>query len=192
MPHVVPLRIRIGLRPGGREADHPNWNVVPLPHVGQLHGDGTNPDDYVHGSWHYDSCCGHQDSTPDSPIGMQWGVRLVTPAFAQAAIASLGAEYQASILSEADWEAFYDNHCRGHMPENRANMPVLEALKLELDLRTALGEDTTALKAKIKKALDPDDAEPGFRRDLERHWQGFKKCHGLTCGVEAVNGQHPH
>jgi len=112
---------------------------------------------------------------------MQWGVRLVTPEFAQAAIASLDARYAPSVLTEAVFEEFYDHHCRGHMPEHTVDSNQLSALKLELDLRTALGDDTTELLARIRRALDPDDAEPGVKRDLSRHWADYKTCQGITC-----------
>ncbi len=43
-------------------------------------------------------------------------------------------------------------------------------LKLELDYKTAALEDTTAIKAQMKKALDPDDSEPGVKRNQDKTW----------------------
>ena len=185
MPTVVPLLVVIGIRvgPGGRrEADHPNWALVLLPPpADRLSGDGTQREDFTLGSWHYDKCCGHDTVPPDSPLNTQRGVRLVTPEFAANALVVFPATM--SILTEAQWEAFYDNHVRGHMPENRVNIEALNALKVELDLRTALASPApvlAALRAKIAKALDPDDAEPGIRADPLRRWASFKTAQSIV------------
>src|SRR3990167_2340310 len=104
MPTVVPLLVIIGIRPGiKREADHPNWSLVPLPPAaGRLSGDGTHSEDFTFGSWHYDKKSGHDDDDLVSPINTQRGVRLVTPAFATNAIAIFGGPpYNMTLLTEA-------------------------------------------------------------------------------------------
>lgn len=179
MPTVVPLLVTIGLRPGGREADHPNWALVPLPPaIGRLSGDGTRPEDFTLGSWHYDKASGHDDDEPGvSPLNTQRGVRLVTPAFAANAVATFGGQpYNMAIMTEAAWATFYDTRVRGHMPEHQVNTEILQALQAELSLRidAAPGPALVALRAKIVKALDPDDPEPGIRRDPLRKWADAK------------------
>ena len=184
MPIVVPLLVTIGLRRTGngiREADHPNWRDVLLPPAAdRLSGDGTRPEDFTLGSWHYDKKSGHDDDDPVSPLDTQRGVRLVTPAFAANAIARFGGPpYNMRLLTEAQWEAFYDNRVRGHMRAARTDTDVLLALKSELDLRTAAGLSTAAILARIAKALDPDDDEPGVKRDRMRRWATFKAAQSL-------------
>lgn len=188
MPTVVPLMVVIGLRErpqGGREADHPNWGLVTPPATGQLSGTGRFAEDFTLGSWHYDKRSGHDDDDGvTSPLGTQRGVRLVTPAFAAAALAVFsGPPYNMRVLTEAEWETFYDNRVRGHMQDNRVDMEVLNALKAEFDLRTAAGLPTIAVRARIIKALDPDDTEPGIRRDPLRRWATFKTTYNLVIPV---------
>jgi hypothetical protein len=57
---------------------------------------------------------------------------------------------------------------------------VLGDLNIELQLRTALNEDTTALKAKIVKALDPTDSEVGLTKEKERFFADAKDNIGFT------------
>ena len=185
MPNVVPLLVTIGLRRGargGREADHPNWALVPLPPAaGRLSGDGNKPEDFTLGSWHYDKKSGHDDDSPESPVNTQRGVRLVTPAFAANAISVFGGPpYNMTILLEAQWEAFYDQRVRGHMPGNRTNSDALIALKAEYDLRVAAGLPTIAILARIANALAPDNDEPGIHRDRMRRWAGYKAAMNIT------------
>ncbi len=182
---LVPIKVKIGLRRVRirgtnnfrREADHPDWKQVALPANGEhINGDGTDPDDYVLGSWHYDKTSGHQENNgTDSPLGMQWGMRLVTPQFAVNAVAAF--PNIISIMTEAEAQDFYDTRCYAHMPEARVEGTMLQDLKAELELREELGEDTSNLRNKIRKALDPDDPEPGMRRQRGKFWtQHCQEC----------------
>lgn len=184
MPTVVPLLVRIGIRVADnrREADHPNWGLVTLPPPADaLSGDGTRPEHFTYGSWHYDKKSGHDDDSIESPINTQRGVRLVTPTFAANAMATFGGPpYNMALLTEAQWETFYNDRVRGHMPGVRTDVEALLALKAELDLRVAAGLPTVAILARITKALDPNDDEPGIKRDPLRRWATFKASHNLV------------
>ena len=162
MKNLVPIKVKIGLRANGH-ADHPNWNMLNI----------TNPDSHMHNGWHYDKSCGHKESSVDSPFGMQWGMLLVTAAFAKEAMRvfpSLVTE-----MTPAEAEAFWNTKVRAHMPENSSDLNTLQALQVELDLKKSLAQDTTALEAKIAKALDPDDeTEPGIKKDKLKYFADAK------------------
>lgn len=153
----VPIKVKIGLRPNGH-ADHPDWFQLPCI---------SSEADYkthIRGGWRYDKKYGHKEEGPDSPFGMQWGMLFVSKQFAQEALVAFPTLI--TVLTEAEAESFYEERVTAHMPENRANLPVLQALETELNLRKALGQDTATLEAKIAKALDPnDDSEPGLIKD---------------------------
>lgn len=169
---VVPLKVKIGLRPNGH-ADHPDWTKLPL----ALVGPGNSVENAaVHmnflGGWKYDKTSGHADNTLDSPVGQQFGMIFVTEQFATEA----EAEFPTLItrLTEAETIDFWDNKAHAHLDEFRRDQQVLDGLKMEHDLLLLAGgadaSRITALKAKIRRALNPDDPEPGLRRNLEKTW----------------------
>lgn len=177
MPDITPIKVWIGLRANGH-ADHPDWNLVDLSNItdNPIKGNGRHADDFVIESWFYDICCGHDANTPDSPHGGRWGVRLVTPQFARESIKTFPGKIFP--MTEAEMEAFYEDHCVGKLPELETDTEALAAIKTELELRTLLGEvgpAVDALKAKARRALDPDEREPGMRRSPRRHWAGGLK-----------------
>lgn len=169
--NLVPIKVKIGLRPNGH-ADHPDWYKLPL-------AASEDPAHHMFGGWSYDKTSGHKDETPDSPYGMQWGMMLVTEKFADEAIAILPS--LVTIMTEEEAEDFYNNKSRAHLSENSFDERALTGLKLEFDLKEILGQDTTALKKKIAKAIDPlDDTEPGIRKQMEKKWVDAKLKHGFT------------
>lgn len=181
MHTLVPIKVKIGLRRvpvrAGRkekrtEADHPDWNLVPFPTNGEhVKGDGNDETDFVMGSWHYDKTpgAGHQEKRSDSPMGMQWGMRLVTPQFAVNAVATF--PDVVTIMTEAAAKKFFDERAYAHVPVTRVQGDALADLKAELELREATGLDTTEIKARVVKALDPGDpTEPGVEYQLIKYW----------------------
>lgn len=164
MQNLVPIKVKIGLRPNGH-ADHPDWYKLPLAAT-------EDPAKHMSSSWKYDNLYGHQEEGPNSPIGMQWGMLFVTPLFAQQAkqvFPDLVFE-----LTEAEAQDFWENRYAVDIPENKVNLEVLQALQLELDLKTKLNIDTTDLKIKIAKALDPNDKEAGLRKSPLKKWADAK------------------
>ena len=86
-------------------------------------------------------------------------------------------------MTEAEAEDFWDNKAHAHLDEFRRDVDLLAGLKMELDLLQAVGGQAarvTALKAKIRKAIDPDDPEPGLKRNLEKRWALRKPTSGVV------------
>ena len=180
MPTLIPIKVKIGLRPNGH-ADHPDWTQLPLINIDQ------DVKRYVPFGWVYDKASGHDEARTgaadwDSPVGFQWGCLLVMQVFADEALVAFPA--LVTKLSEAEYQDFYDNKAMGHLPENRTDVQVLQALQIELDLKEKLAQDTTALKAKIAKAIDPaDDTEPGIKKNTDRKWVDLKAKRGIIVAL---------
>lgn len=169
---LVPIKVKIGLRPNG-QADHPDWTQLPMVQASGL-GHNYKPGKRG-GGWHYDKC-GHQKSLPDSPYGVQYGMLLVAEEFAQEAAQHM--PDIVTIMTETEAEEFYETKVTADLSEYRRDVDTLAGLKTELELLEAIGEGTsqrvTDLKAKIGKAIDPDDPEPGIARVARKTWTGFK------------------
>ena len=180
MPTLAPIKVKIGLRPNGH-ADHPDWTQLPSFSTQELVKAA------VPFGWVYDKASGHSEARTgaddwDSPVGFQWGCLLVTKAFSDEAIAIFPTLI--SKLSEAEYQDFYDNKAMRHLPENKVDVETLQALQIELDLKEKLVQDTTALKAKIAKAIDPlDDTEPGIKKSMDRKWVDLKTKRGITIAL---------
>jgi len=169
MQTLVPLKVKIGLRANGH-ADHPDWQKLPL----ALEED---PADHMVISWKYDNTSGHKEETPDSPYGMQWGMIMTTEKFAKEAVATF--PELVTVMTEVEAKAFWEDKHTVDMAENKTNNEVLTALKNELDLKKELAQDTTELKAKIAKAIDPNDTEPGIRKRPDKTWTDAKSNLGV-------------
>ena len=168
--NLVPIKVKIGLRPN-KHADHPDWQLLPLAKDGE-------PGLQMSDGWHYDKKCGHAELGPDSPIGMQWGMVFVTPLFARQAM-----EVFPDLVTEmtpAEAEDFWTNRCMAHLSENKSDVATLQALQVELALRKELEEDVTEIKTKIIKALNPNDDEPGVKRNKMKKFTDYKILKGLT------------
>jgi hypothetical protein len=170
MKDCVPIKVKIGLRPNGH-ADHPNWNLLPLAAT-------DNPATHMYYGWKYDKTSGHEEEGPDSPVGMQWGMIMVSQTFATQAVATFPAIV--SVLTEAEAQDFWDTRAHAHLPENRVNSELIADLNSEFQLRTASKLSTTVLEAKIIKALDPDDPEPGIIKDKTKKWVDAKTTLGIN------------
>ena len=84
-------------------------------------------------------------------------------------------------LSEAEAKDFWDNRSRKHMPENRHDLQLLQSYDVELSLREKLGQDTTALKEKIAKVIDPLDlTESGIKKDPQKFYDDAKTHFGFV------------
>lgn len=167
---LVPIKVKIGLRANGH-ADHPNWGLLPLAASG-------DPAAQMFHGWKYDKTSGHAEESVDSPVGMQWGVVLVTALFATEAVATFPA--LVTVLTEIELTEFWGQKAHAHMPDCRHDSDTLTALKAERDLRTAIGESTATVDQQIRRALNPDDSEPGIRRNPMKTWSQAKQRLGVT------------
>ena len=184
---VVPIKVKIGLRPNGH-ADHPAWELLPLVSAG-LPADPTRErvDEevrkYVVGGWHYDKQSGHQVDTPDSPRGMQWGMLLVSRAFADAALVTFPSVV--TVMTQAQCQAFWDDKAYAHVPEEDFTLEVLQGLKTHRDLLKDLKKAdndpaVVAVDGKIVKALDPLNPHPGVKKNFLRRWADAKDRLGVA------------
>ena len=167
---LVPIKVKIGLRANGH-ADHPNWNLLPL-------ANSVDPSTHMFHGWKYDKTSGHAEHTADSPLGQQWGVVLVTKQFAKEALEVF--PELITVLTEVQLEDFWNNKVHAHLTDNNVNVDALNALKLEKDLLDAINADTTAIKAKITKALNPNDITPGLKVNKQKTWTTAKTQLDIT------------
>lgn len=191
---IVPIKVKIGLRPNGH-ADHPAWERLPMIAAGlaamtaelgrpvtreEIDGEVRK---HTVGSWHYDKSAGHQVNTPDSPYGMQWGMLLVSKAFADEAVMTFPGIV--TILTQAECQTFWDTKAYSHVADEEFSIETLQGLKLYRDLLKDLKKADNALEvlavdAKIAKALDPLDPYPGVKKNLLRRWADAKDRLGVV------------
>lgn len=169
MEELVPIKIKIGLRPNGH-ADHPDWYKLPL-------AASENPASHMFFGWKYDKTSGHKEESVDSPYGMQWGMVMVSRQFADEALATF--PDLVTELNEQQAEDFWDNKAHAHLPDNYVDNDLLQSLKNELFLKKELGDDVTELKDKIRKALDPNDKEAGIKKNNIKKFQDAKVSIGF-------------
>lgn len=182
---IVPIKVKIALRPNGH-ADHPAWERLPMiaselvalaselgRPVTREEVDGQVRKRVV-GSWCYDKTSGHQTDTPDSPYGMQWGMLLVTKAFADEAVATFPGIV--TIMTQTECRTFWDNKAMVRLTDEDRDHELLQALLTERQLRASLNQTSVlaTLDARIARALDPDDPEPGVKRNFLRRWATAK------------------
>ncbi len=170
---LISIKVKIGLRPNGH-ADHPNWSQLPLAQT-------VDPATHMFHGWKYDKTSGHAESTPDSPFGIQFGVVLVTKQFATEALAIFPSLIE--VLTEAELEIFWDDKVHGHLPSERIDIDILQALNVERQLLRNIGRPTIDIDIQIRKALDPNDRHPGKRKDHMRRWQDAKLRLDVTIGT---------
>jgi len=168
---LVPIKVKIGLRADNRTADHPQWDLLPS------YTEETAAAAMV-GGWQYDKTSGHREVSADSPYGQQWGVLLVTEAFALEAVATFPT--LVTILSEAELEDFWDNKAHAHQPDHRRDDAELQALRDELALKKELRVPYGETQIALAKALDPDNPSPGVVKNKMKKWQDAKVALDIT------------
>ncbi len=176
METIVPIKVKILLKPNNY-ADYPDWTQLPLAGTGTKEEREANVLKHQKlGGWKYDKTSGHQeDNGGDSPYGMQWGLMCVTRQYADEAIAMY--PDRVTEMTETELEEFWDNRAHAHIPDNKLDRDELQALKAELDLRTARGASPAVLSeinARIDKALDPLDITPGVRKNRGKKYAEAK------------------
>lgn len=175
MRTLVPIKIKVGLHEfdddKGHKAGHakyPNFNLIGSPirkgmdwsHYIDTHGIGM----------HYDKTCGHREESADSPFGQQWACMCVPADFANEAIAMFPNEV--SIMTEAEFQDFYDNKAHAHEPDEHVDADVLTNIKAKEDVGVAVPEKVVA--------IDPLDPARGIRKNLNKRWADFKIKAGVN------------
>lgn len=173
---LAAIKVKIGLTPEG-SAKYPTFNDMSV-----LKGmDWAHYVDRDGLGWQYDKTSGHKEETVDSPRGQQWGVLVVPEAFALEAVAMFPGE--CTRLTEAELQDFYDNKAHAHEPDNKVDQRIIDDLKNTLDLMERVAapqEQIATIKAKIRKAIDPMDLEPGIKKNDSKRWADKKKALNVT------------
>lgn len=193
MANFAALKVKIGLKPDG-SADYPNFGSL-----ASVQASGLDWSRYIdtHGKgWMYDKSSGHNDDDVDSPAGQQWGLLVVPEAFATEAVAAFPATCER--ITEAALEAFHDARCTAHIPEDQFDESLVNSLAnayqslLQIEISDPLYAGLTAgqknkitslrqsLAVRLVKALDPDDVEPGRKRNLRKLWATRRVKEGVT------------
>lgn len=167
MRDLVPVKVKIGLKSNGH-AKYPNFNVLQA--VINAGIDWAQYIDIYGMGWYYDKVSGHQDDSPESPFGQQWGVMVVPKDFADEAISRFPQE--CTKLTENELEIFIDERALAHIPDEDINLEVLQGIRE----KQALGLELTAWQI---KALDPNDDTPGIKKNKEKTWKGIKEKKGV-------------
>jgi len=171
---LIPIRVRIGIKPNGH-ADYPNFNSISS---GIRQGlDWSHYVDIYGLAWHYDKTSGHKENTIDSPLGQQWGVLIVPPDFAEAAISQF--PDRVTKLTEAELGDFYDNKAHVREPDEVIDEKVLSGIQAKQDLGLPLTTQQTAV-------LDPEDDTPGIVRNKKKTWAEFKTLVDVSIPIIAA------
>ncbi len=169
---AVPIKVSIGLRPNGH-ADHPDWTRLPLETIG---GDRHETHQYI--KWRYDNTSGPESKLPDSPIGIQLGMLVVSPTFADEAVAMF--PNLVSKMTDAEARIFWETRANQKILAEKINTNRLQGLKVRRDLMVSLGNSTATIDLEIAKALDPNDPAPGVIKTKDKLWDDAKSHFDLT------------
>lgn len=135
----------------------------------------------IHGSgW-----IGH-DKVENLGTGHGYGcwVALVPEDFAEAAYQKW--PHLIDILDESELEAFYDSRCTAHMDDEEVDEKELDKLYKVAFLKQQLGDSLTPQEqAQMRKAIDPDDDEPGVKKNASKTWARKKAKEGWGSRMKA-------
>lgn len=179
MRDLVPLRVKIGLKPNG-QALYPTFNSLPSVQTSGM--DWSKYIDVEGEGWIYDKKSGHDDDDDDSPRGQQWAVLLIPKPFADEAVAAFPNDCKK--VTEAQLQAFYDDRALFKaqdverdeivLTELLADWNLVKEMLVEFPGNAKLEESKQSLKVQLKKALDPDDEHPGVKKNWRRRWADYK------------------
>lgn len=172
---LVALKLDVGLDPVTGFAAYPNFNLISSETRKGM--DWSKYLDTHGGGMHYDKACGHRE-TGDSPFGHQICCMCVPQNFATEALNLF--PNTVSEMTPAEFETFHDTKAHAHEPDESVDEGILNGLNAQRTLKVAVGQDVTALDAKIVKALDPNDAEAGVKRNIKKSWSDAKTLQGIT------------
>ncbi len=174
---LVPLKVKILIK--GKEwsnykqrghAFYPDFNLLQCIIDAGL--DWSYYVDQYGGGWHYDKQSGHKEEDGDnSPHGLQWGVLLVPEEFAEQAEALY--PKQTEIISEAEFETFYNDRAHAHEASEKLDADILAGIKSKQDLGLDITAEQTA-------ALNPEDPTPGIVKNKNKIFTDYKTVTGIT------------
>jgi hypothetical protein len=168
----VPILVKIWLTRdplGNVVHDFPDWRRLPLEaNRGERH------EDHQIVKWRYDKRYGHSDEATDSPVGTWLGMMVVTNTFANEAVAMFPA--RVSIMTDTQAKVFWEDRANYGRSVEQIDTEILRGLQAQRDLTLTLNPlaNVSVLDARIAKALDPNDSEPGVRKVEDRAWADAK------------------
>ena len=154
---------------GRRSAAYPDFNLLDI--VKESKMDWAYYVDDNGGGWHYDKCCDHSTEAPGSPVGVQFGMLCVPPAFADQAMRMFPGVVVP--MSEADAETFYNDHAHAHESDELVNASILNGIAA----KNAAGVTLTNQDVLAMNASDPT---PGITKNTTKTWKGYKEKLGLN------------
>ncbi len=176
MRELVGIKIDVGLNETTGHAEYPEFNKI-----SSATRKGMDWSKYVdvHGSgMHYDKTCGHQEEG-STPYGHQCCCICVPEDFAIEALSLFPGVV--TPCSDVEFETFHDTKAHAHEPSEHMDTNTLNALAAQRSLMLSLGQDITALDAKITRALDPQDAtEVGVMANPGKTWALSSARQGIT------------
>lgn len=117
------------------------------------------------------------------------GACLMPKAVAEAVATEYGTvaghRMAAEIISEADFETFYEERGTAHIPQDRLDTDELNGIAARVQLEKDLGITPSAdLVQRRKDALDPDNTQMGVRRNRVKKWADVKADSGVELYIE--------
>lgn len=155
---LVPIEVKIGrgLVNGKVQAIYPNFNKIDK--VIRKGLDWSYYFDVEGIGWHYDMTDKLGEGVDPN---LQFGVTCIPKDFALASV--LLFPTNVSILTEVQFEDFYDNKSHINDQINIIDIDAIQSIKIKRDLGKKEDKDD-------KDALDPDNDRPGIRKNYNKTW----------------------
>ncbi len=172
MPSLVPILVKVFTKLDG-SYDYPNFR-------GTLQIFKDKPG-YASGSIHFDKTSeATEDGGAESPVGTRLCMKLVDSEFAQQALAAF--PQRVTTMTETEAESFWNNKAFAHIPSEKIDKDLIQTYKNLMVLYKELNNtaEIAKLKAKLTKALNPDDEEPGVIKDKRKVFSDMKAREGIT------------
>ena len=165
MPNLTPIKIKI-VRGTTQGMVYPDFNTL-----------DPSVRDNMNWSRFFDKkgigwCYDQVDNMCSTGNEFEFGVALVPPAFAAAAIASFPT--LVSAMNEAAFQTFYNTKSRVAEPDMHYDNETLQAMSAA----ESLGHTISA--GQKNKSLDPDDLTPGIIRNRKKTWALVKGDRSIT------------
>lgn len=171
--NLVPIKVKIGIGTDGKE-EYPQFNNLNSDVRASM--DWSNYID-AHGTgWHYSEEGHGEGADPDN----WYGCTLVPKPFADAAVSKFPDQVQ--IISESDFEDFYDNDSMSKQETEILDTTVLQGIAARVQLEESSAptvEPSAEILELRRKALDPNEPNRGIRKNPRRKWKDFKKFSSL-------------
>ena len=176
---LVPIKVVLGLRPNGH-LDWPAFNRLPANVRGDI--EWSKFVDIQGIGWHYDQVESiGKGASVDTPC------TLVPKAFADAAVAMF--PEVVFILTEREWEIFYDDRARVEEPEEFLDTEVLQGIlaRVQLEEKNIAPPPSQSILDRRVECLDPNNIHTrGIRKNEEKTWKLLKQNRNYTIHSDHV------